>query len=131
MITLFLLLAFVFFLFVLFTAAQLIGFVFKAIGWALSGVLALIGWIFQGAWAIAKIILVVAVFFLFGAHLIGVATVVLGLVLIIGIARLAFERKQRPITVYEREDDMVSRLRRDLGRMRRRMDNLETILGRN
>ncbi len=131
MISLFLLLTFLFLVFVLFTAAQLIGFVFKAIGWALSGLFALIGWILSGTWALAKVILVVAVFLLFGVHLVGLAAAVLGLLLIVGIARLAFERRRRPAAAFYREDDLVSSLRRDIGRMRRRMDNLETILGRN
>lgn len=130
MISLLLLLTFLFLVFVLFTAAQLIGFVFKAIGWALSGLFALVGWILSGTWAVAKVVLVLAVFLLFGMHVIGLATIILALVLIIGIARLAFERRARPRVAFYREDDLVSRLRRDIGRMRRRMDSLETILER-
>ncbi|MCE5228383.1 hypothetical protein LLG95_02140 [bacterium] len=117
-------------IFFLFTAAQLIGFVIKVIGLALTGIIALIGWILGGTWMLAKIFLALVVFVFFGVQFLALAGLVLLFVLLVGIARLFFERRRRPAARYIYEDDMISRLRRDIDRMRARMENLETILDR-
>ncbi len=135
-------------LFFVFTSAQLIGFVVWSLGKAIEGLLALLGWILKGPGALLKTVLVLlALVFLGVFRLIALAALVLLVVLVIGIAKRRMEQRKpdfhrpryrspnrepapEPEPVDERDSDLIRRLRADLSRLRRQMENIESMLGK-
>ena len=115
-------------LFFMFTAAQLLGFVFRVLDLAVTGLFNLMAWILRGGNAILKSVFVLAAVFFFGLFKIaGIALLLLLVVMAVGLLRLVHGPDRR---AFERPEEAALRhLRRTLDKMKRRMETLETVMG--